>query len=137
MPGEDQMLKEFVGQLEPKLLGQVVEVVFDKMKLAGEAGSLLKIEEEIRDAVAAAKKQWVRETTQATDKKGRALLFTEAEMERLAGKPEQPSLFDLTDITDDQFFEQAEAKVGEALRSYAEKAQNGQKLQRCSSQKMP
>jgi hypothetical protein len=130
MPGEDQMLKEFVGQLEPKLLGQVVEVVFDKMKLAGEAGSLLKIEEEIRDAVAAAKKQWVRETTQATDKKGRALLFTEAEMERLAGKPEQPSLFDLTDITDDQFFEQAEAKVGEALRSYAEKAQNGQKLQR-------
>ena len=45
MPGEEQMLKEFVGQLEPKFLGQVVEVVFDKMKLAGEAGSLLKIEE--------------------------------------------------------------------------------------------
>ena len=63
MPGEEQMLKDFVGQLEPKLLGQVVEVVFDKMKLAGEAGSLLKIEEEIRDTVASAKKQWVRETT--------------------------------------------------------------------------
>ena len=116
MPGEEQMLKEFVNQLEPKLLGQVVEVVFNKMKLAGEAGFLLKIEEEIRDKVAAAKKQWVRETTQATDKKGRALLFTEAEMDRLAGKPEQPSLFDLSDITDDQFFEQAEAKVIEALR---------------------
>ena len=29
----------------------MVEVVFDKMKLAGEAGTLLKIEEEIRDAV--------------------------------------------------------------------------------------
>ena len=94
MPGEEQMLKEFVGQLEPKLLGQVVEVVFDKMKLAGEAGSLLKIEEEIRDAVAAAKKQWVRETTQATDRKGQPLLFTQAAMDRLAGKPEQPSLFD-------------------------------------------
>jgi hypothetical protein len=50
MPGEEQMLKDFVAQLEPKLLGQVVQVVFDKMKLAGEAGSLLKIEEEIRDA---------------------------------------------------------------------------------------
>ena len=59
MPGEEQMLKEFVGQLEPKLLGQVVEVVFDKMKLAGEAGSLLKIEEEIRDAVAEARQQWL------------------------------------------------------------------------------
>ena len=26
MPGEEQMLQEFVGQLEPKLLGQVVEL---------------------------------------------------------------------------------------------------------------
>jgi hypothetical protein len=130
MPGEEQMLKEFVGQLEYKFLGQVVEVVFDKMKLAGEAGSLLKIEEEIRDAVAAAKKQWVRETTQATDRKGQPLLFTQTAMDRLAGRPEQSSLFDLTDITNDQFFEQAEAKVIEALRQYAEKTQNGQRLQR-------
>ena len=128
MPGEEQMLKEFVGQLEPKLLGQVVEVVFDKMKLAGEAGSLLKIEEEIREAVAAAKKQWVRETTQATDRKGR---HSSSHKQRWtsAGKPEQHS-FDLSDITDDQFFEQAEAKVIEALRQYAEKAQNGHRLQR-------
>ena len=130
MPGEAQILNEFVGQLEPKLLGQVVEVVFDKMKLAGEAGSLLKIEEEIRDAVAAAKKQWVRETTQATDRRGQPLLFTQGVLDRIGGKPDQSSLFDLTDITDDQFFEQAEAKVIEALRLYAEKAQNGQRLQR-------
>ncbi len=126
MPGEQRMLKEFVGQLEPKLLGQLVEVVFEKMKLAGEAGSLLKIEEEVREAVAEAKKQWVRETTQATDRKGRQLLFTQAVMDRLSGKPEQPSLFDLSDITEGQFFEQAEAKVVESLRQYAEQAQNGQ-----------
>src|ERR1017187_8878830 len=130
MPGEEQMLKEFVGQLEPKVLGQVVEVVFDKMKRAGEAGSLLKIEEEIRDAVVAAKMQWVRETTLAVDRKGRTLLFTQAAMDRLGGTPEQPSLFDLSDITDGQFFEQAEARVIDALRTYAEKAQNGQQLQR-------
>jgi hypothetical protein len=130
MPGEGQMLKEFIGQLEPKLLGQVVGVVFDKMKLAGEAGSLLKIEDEIRDSVSEAKKQWIRETTQATDRKGQPLLFTQAAMDRLAGRPEQTSLFDLTDITDDQFFERAEAEVIKALRSYAEKAQNGQRLQR-------
>jgi hypothetical protein len=36
----------------------------------------------------------------------------------------------LGDITDDQFFEEAEAKVVEALRAYAEKAQNGHQLQR-------
>ena len=130
MPGEAQMLKEFVGQLEPKVLGQVVGVVFDKMKLAGEAGSLLKIKEEIQDAVAGAKKQYVRETTQATDRRGQPLLFTQATMDQLAGKPVQASLFDLSDLTDDQFFEQAEAKVIETLRTYAEKAQNGQKLQK-------
>jgi hypothetical protein len=130
MPGEQSMLKEFVSQLDPKLLGQLVEVVFEKMKLAGEAGSLLKIEEEIRETVADAKKQWVRETTQATDRRGQPLLFTEAVMDRLAGKAIQPSLFDLSDITDDQFFDQAETRVVEALRRYAEKAQNGQRLQR-------
>lgn len=130
MPGEEQMLKEFVTQLEPKLLGQVVEVVFEKMKLAGEAGSLLKIEEEIRDAVDAAKKQWVRETTQAIDRKGQPLLFTQAAMDRMALKPEQSSLFDLTDITDDQFCEQAEAKVVDTLRQYAEKVNNRHRLQR-------
>ena len=121
MPGEEQMLKEFVGQLEPKLLGQVVEVVFDKMKLAGEAGSLLKIEEDIRDAVAEAKKQWIRDTTRATDRKGQPLLFTQVAMDRLAGKPEQQSLFDLSDITDAQFFEQAEAKVIELFVSTLKK----------------
>jgi hypothetical protein len=130
MPGEGQMLKDFVAQLEPKLLGQVVEVVFKKMSLAGEAGPLLKIEEEIREVVASAKKQWIRETTQATDRKGQPLLFTQAAMDRIAGKPEQSSIFDLTDITDDQFFDVAEAQVVEALGKYAPKAQNGQRFQR-------
>jgi hypothetical protein len=130
MPGEEQMLKDFVGQLEPKVLGQIVEVVFDKMKLAGEAGSLLKIEEEIRDAVARAKKQWARETTQATDRKGQPLLFTQTAMDRLVVKPEQASLFDLSGITDHQFFEQAETKVIDTLREYAERAHDGQRLQR-------
>jgi hypothetical protein len=130
MPGEEQMLKEFVGQLEPKLLGQIVEVVFEKMRLAGEAGSLLKIEEGIRDAVSESKKQWAQETIHATDRKGQPLLFSKATMERLAGKPEQSGLFDLGDITDAQFFEEAEAKVLEALRRYAEKAHGDRNLPR-------
>ncbi|HUY31323.1 MAG TPA: BREX-1 system adenine-specific DNA-methyltransferase PglX [Pirellulales bacterium] len=130
MPGEEHMLKEFVGQLEPKLLGQLVEVVFDKMKLAGEAGSLLKIEEELRDAIGEARKQWAAETEKATDRKGRTLLFSQAEMDRVAKSPQQSLPFDVSGITDDQFFEQAEAKVVEALRNYAERDQNGQRLQR-------
>ena len=50
--------REFTAGLKPRVLGQIVDEVFEKMKLAGEAGSLLKIEEEIKDAVAAAGKQW-------------------------------------------------------------------------------
>ena len=130
MPGEAQMLKEFVGQLEPKVLGQVVEIVFDKMKLAGEAGSLLKIEEEIRDAVAAAKKQWVRETTRATDRKGQPLLFTQAVMDRLAGKPSSLRCSTYPTSPTNNSSREAEAKVIETLRQYAERSQNGQRLQR-------
>ena len=51
MPGEEDMLKEFTAGLFPRVLGQLVEVIFDRMKLAGEAGSLLKIEEEIKNAL--------------------------------------------------------------------------------------
>ena len=42
----------------------------------------------------------------------------------------QEQRFDISGITDDQFFEQAQAKVVEALRKYAEHSQNGQRLQR-------
>ena len=118
MPGENQMLREFVGQLEPKLLGQLVEVVFDKMNLAGEAGSLLRIEEEIRNAVAQARKQWL-----AGPISIQKSLFDN-------GQPFIQQRFDFSGITDAQFFGQAEAKVIEALRSYAEKAQNGQRFKR-------
>jgi hypothetical protein len=130
MPGEAGMLKEFVCNLEPKVLSQVVEVVFDKMSLAGEAGSLLQIREELREAVAAAKQQYGRETTHAVDRRGRTLLFSEAEMQRLGGGSPQGSLFDLSGVTDDQFFEQAEAKALDALRQYAEEAQEAKQLQR-------
>jgi hypothetical protein len=130
MPGEEQLLNDFVGQLEPKLLGQIVEVVFKRMKLAGEAGSLLKIEEAIRDVVATAKKQWVRESTHAIDRKGQPLLFTQAAMDRLLGKTEQSTLFDLSGISDAQFFEQAELKVVDALRQYSSTAENGHRLQK-------
>src|SRR5262249_49791307 len=107
MPGEQAMLKDFVGQLEPKLLGQLIEVVVDKMKLAGEAGSLLKIEEEIRDTVAAAKRQWL-----AGPVSIQRSLFDD-------DKPVVQQQFDFSGITDAQFFEQAEAKVVEALRNFA------------------
>jgi hypothetical protein len=119
MPGEKDMLKEFVGQLEPKLLGQLVEVVFDKMKLAGEAGSLLKVADDIRDAVSEARRQW--------------RIGPVATQLRLFGEPkpvQRQEKFDFSGISDAQFFEQAEARVVDGLRNYAEQAQSGQRVQR-------
>ena len=43
MPGDKALLQEFASKLNPPVLGQLLEVIFEKMQLAGEAGTLLKI----------------------------------------------------------------------------------------------
>jgi hypothetical protein len=50
MPGEPELRREFIATLDHKL-GQLVKRVFDRMELAGEAGSLLRIEDDIREAI--------------------------------------------------------------------------------------
>lgn len=49
MPGDRRLRREFSDSLEARA-GQMVEHIFDRMELAGEAGSLLRIEDDIRDA---------------------------------------------------------------------------------------
>ena len=39
--GEESIRRESIEGLQPKVLGQLLEIVFKKMELAGEAGSLL------------------------------------------------------------------------------------------------
>jgi len=62
MPGEKELLREFVENEFPAeergVFLRLLETIFDKMLLAGEAGSLLKIEEEIRSAIEDARRQW-------------------------------------------------------------------------------
>jgi len=121
MPGEADLLKEFTATLQPKVLGQLVEVVFEKMKLAGEAGSLLKIEEEIQEAVAAAKKEYQAEMRRRKDEAG----FLPG-----MAPPREATLFDFADMTDEAFLDRAEGEIVEALRRYATKAENGRVFRR-------
>jgi len=115
MPGEKEMLREFTESIRPRVLGQLVEIIFDKMKLAGEAGSLLKIEEEIEEAVAEAREEFNKELLHRYDAK--ESLFTEFLAYR------QKTLFDFTDLPDKtQFWNDAEQKILNALREYAEQA---------------
>ena len=98
MPGEKELLREFVDKEFPAaergVFLQLLETIFDKMQLAGEAGSLLKIEEEIRSAIADAKQLW-----KETPKAKQSNLFPEA------GQLEQKEIkLDVSGITDEQFW---------------------------------
>jgi hypothetical protein len=119
MPGERQLLDQFVADLQPKVLGQLVQVVFEKMKLAGEAGSLLKIEEEIADTVADAKKKWL-----AGPKAEQTVLFGDL-------RPQQSEFgFDFSGVDNETFWERAEGRIYTELQRYAEGAENGHGYQR-------
>ena len=122
MPGEEDMCREFTAGLKPRVLGQIVDEVFEKMKLAGEAGSLLKIEEEIKDAVTAAGKQW-----REGPKQEQQLLFPVMDAPR---SKQQELRFDVKGITDERFWDQAEDRILDALREYAEQAENGLAVRR-------
>jgi hypothetical protein len=121
MPGEQGLLEEFVTGLQPTVLGQLVRAVFARMSLAGEAGSLLKIAEDMADTVTEAKKQWL-----ARPKVEQLALWPEEK--RL--KAEQLGLFDVSGITDEDFWHEAEARVLDTLHAYARHAANGTGLQR-------
>jgi hypothetical protein len=114
------MLEDFIRTLDPPLLGELVKTVFDKMQLAGEAGSLLKIEEELRTAIDTARKAW-----EKLESKPRQLSLTK-ELNKASKDPELTGLEkavtagQLSLSTD--FWDTAEQQVIDALRAYAEQA---------------
>jgi len=113
MPGEKELLQEFTSQLKPTVLGQLVEVIFEKMQLAGEAGILLKIEKEIEDAIVGARTVW----QQLHQALGQPLDLVEVTKQQREGNSQVG--FDLSDIDDESFWQQAEQKIIDALASYA------------------
>ncbi len=123
MPGSLEMLEEFVATLDPPLLGELVKTVFDKMQLAGEAGSLLKIEEEIRTAIDDAKRAWEKLGASYRD------LFSIEELNKTLRPGAQQELTGIEKslIADHRslgtdFWETAEQQVIDSLRTYAEQA---------------
>jgi hypothetical protein len=116
MPGEEDMLQEFTAGLKPRVLGQIVEIIFEKMNLAGEAGSLLKIEEEIEGAVERAREEFNKELLRRKQDEG-----------YLPGMaPVRPvTVFDFADLPDKtRFWEDAVQKILDALKQYAENAES-------------
>jgi Eco57I restriction-modification methylase len=115
MPGEKELLKEFTNQIQPRVLGQLVEEIFDKMQLAGEAGTLLKIEEEIQTAIDDAKAQ--------KDEGGhweQGVLFGEDKQE-----VPKDTRYNFDGGISDDFWGQAEYLILAELERYAESAAGG------------
>jgi hypothetical protein len=119
MPGEYDLLGEFVRDLRPAVLGNMLRDVWEQMKLAGEAGSLLKIEQEIRDAVRRA-----REALASLPPGMQLTLFGPQPPQQL------PLYLDPRELHDEAFWADAEARVAEALRAYARRAGDGQRVAR-------
>ena len=119
MPGEYDLLGEFVRQLKPAVLGNLVRDVWERMKLAGEAGSLLKIEQEIRESIRRA-----RETLASLPPAIQLTLFVPQQPQQL------PMHLDPADLQDEAFWAEAETRVVEALRHHARRAGNGQGVTR-------
>jgi hypothetical protein len=92
MPGDAELVDEFAASLKPAVLGDLFKKMVEEMKLAGELGSLLKIEESIAKAV--------KEAEEAHHKEG---LFAEK-------------------IESQDFWDTADEKIIAALGSFAESA---------------
>ncbi|MCL4264722.1 MAG: BREX-1 system adenine-specific DNA-methyltransferase PglX [Anaerolineae bacterium] len=126
MPGDTDLLDEFIERhlsLSPegKLLGQLLRRVFVAMRLAGEAGSLLKIEEEIAADIAEAKTKWFTHPLVR-----QAKLFEEE-----TPLPKQRELgLDVSGITDAAFWGRAEQRIYDSLEQYAELAEDGNHYRR-------
>lgn len=117
MPGEKALLQDFTSKLNPPVLGQLLEVIFDKMRLAGEAGSLLKIEEEIQIAIHEAREQWLQQS-------GSHSVSDMFQAELDAATPQAKLGFDLRGIDDEIFWDDAERRILQALSDYADQAES-------------
>ena len=139
MPGDRAMLEEFLGTLRGEVLEalmrkawhvptdqkvratpqmadalvKLVSTVWQEMELAGEAGSLLKIEETLRNAIATARRE--------SEEKSPLLRVLEY------GFNENLKEQDVQFIAgeDQGFFDRSEGLVLAALHDYAEQAENG------------
>lgn len=117
MPGDVTLLADFANKLEPPLLRELFRTMVDEMRSAGELGTLIAVEDAIRDELGRARAQFA------------ALRKTSGFLPGMAPVPRQGEL-DMSGIDDDSFFHEAEGKFVEALRRFAETVVGGASVRR-------
>lgn len=115
MPGEREMLNDFLRELAEPRLHDLVLGVWEQMRLASEAGSLLRIDQHINEALAEARHQAF------IPQKPVAMTLFEP------GVPAHQKTLEFTVGKDEhEFWEGARERLLAALEEYARRASNGQ-----------
>ena len=117
MPGDAGLVEEFAARLDPPLLRDLFKKMVGENRLAGELGTLLRVEDGIAAELRRAREQFIKQC-QAT-----------AFLPGMEPVPKQGSL-DLSGIDDDGFFHEAEARIAEALYTFAETATGSASVRR-------
>ena len=107
MPGDIVLVDEFAVRLDPPLLRDLFKKMVGESRLAGELGTLLRVEVGIAVELRRAREQFVNQRQ------------TSGFLPGMEPEAKQGSL-DLSGIDDDHFFHEAEARIVDALRSFAE-----------------
>jgi hypothetical protein len=107
MPGDADLMRDFAEGLQPRVLAWLFQVIHDRMLLAGDLGSLLKIEVALADAIAEARDQWSRE---------------QHALPGIGGHPAAHGP-DLSGIDAAAFFDRVETLLIDALAAYVKNAQ--------------
>jgi hypothetical protein len=117
MPGDAVLVDEFAARLDPPLLRDLFKKMVGESRLAGELGTLLRVEDGIAAELSRAREQFVKQRQTTNFLPG---------MEPVV----RQGALDLSGIDDDRFFHEAEARIVEALRGFAEAATGGASVRR-------
>jgi len=117
MPGDTALVEEFAARLDPPLLRELFRKMVSEMRLAGELGTLIPVEEGIAVELHVAREQFVKQRQAKGFLPGMEPVQKQGEL-------------DLSGIDDDRFFLEAEASIVEALRHFAEAAAGGASVRR-------
>jgi hypothetical protein len=117
MPGDAVLVDEFAARLDPPLLRDLFKKMVGESLLAGELGALLRIEDGIASELSRAREQFVKQRQTSGFLPG---------LEPVA----KPGALDLSGIDDDNFFHEAEARIVDALREFAETAPGSASVRR-------
>jgi hypothetical protein len=113
MPGDAAQFDTFAAELRPPVLGELVRKVWEAMRPVSETGLLLRIDDQIRSIVIAARERWSGGNGQA-------------QQQLIAETPNWPGRrHDLRDLASDEaarFWSEAEERVVESLQIYAAQA---------------